>query len=96
LTRVFTLRGEGFGFGVDDGEEHIEARDFEDRLDVVLQAVEDEFAVATPGLALLSAWSIGFPIGFNTILGPFGLIGVAFNDSIVVLTAIREDPRAAG
>jgi len=47
------------------------------------------------GLALLATWSIGFPVSFNTILGTLGLIGVAFNDSIVVLAAIREDPRAA-
>jgi len=46
------------------------------------------------GLALLSTWSIGFPVSFNTILGTFGLIGVAFNDSIVVLASIREDPKA--
>jgi len=53
------------------------------------------------GLGLLSTWSIGFPVSFNTILGTLGLIGVAFNDSIVVLAAIREeegarrgDPRA--
>ncbi|MEM9404986.1 MAG: efflux RND transporter permease subunit [Acidobacteriota bacterium] len=46
------------------------------------------------GLALLSTWSIGFPVSFNTILGTLGLIGVALNDSIVVLAAIRENPRA--
>jgi multidrug efflux pump subunit AcrB len=52
-------------------------------------------AVFSLGLALLSTWSIGFPISFNTILGTLGLIGVALNDSIVVLAAIRADPRAA-
>jgi multidrug efflux pump subunit AcrB len=52
-------------------------------------------AIFSLGLALLSTWSIGFPISFNTILGTLGLIGVALNDSIVVLAAIRADPRAA-
>jgi multidrug efflux pump len=52
-------------------------------------------AIFSMGLALLSTWSIGFPISFNTILGTLGLIGVALNDSIVVLAAIRADPRAA-
>jgi len=52
-------------------------------------------AVFSLGLALLSTWSIGFPISFNTILGTLGLIGVAFNDSIVVLAAILANPRAA-
>ena len=47
------------------------------------------------GLALLSTWAISFPISFNTILGTLGLVGVALNDSIVVLAAIRADPRAA-
>jgi multidrug efflux pump subunit AcrB len=46
------------------------------------------------GLGLLSTFCIGFPVSFNTILGTLGLIGVAFNDSIVVLAAIREDDRA--
>ena len=46
------------------------------------------------GLALLSTWTMGFPVSFNTILGTLGLIGVALNDSIVVLAAIRADPAA--
>ena len=46
------------------------------------------------GLALLSTWAIAFPVSFNTILGALGLIGVALNDSIVVLAAIRADPDA--
>jgi multidrug efflux pump subunit AcrB len=52
-------------------------------------------AVSSLGLALLSTWSIGFPISFNTILGTLGLIGVGLNDSIVVLAAIRANPQAA-
>ncbi len=60
------------------------------RIAVMLVAV----AVLSVGLALLSTWSIGFPVSFNTILGTLGLIGVALNDSIVVLAAIRENPRA--
>ena len=52
-------------------------------------------AIFSLGLALLSTWSIGFPISFNTILGTLGLIGVALNDSIVVLAAIRANPAAA-
>ena len=46
------------------------------------------------GLALLSTWAIQFPISFNTLLGTLGLIGVALNDSIVVLAAIRGDDAA--
>ena len=46
------------------------------------------------GLGLLSTWMISFPLSFNTILGTLGLIGVALNDSIVVIAAIRADARA--
>ncbi len=46
------------------------------------------------GLALLATWTWGFPISFNTILGTLGLIGVALNDSIVVLAAVRDNPLA--
>ena len=46
------------------------------------------------GFALLSTWSISLPIGFNMILGTLGLIGVALNDSIVVISSIRNNPDA--
>jgi multidrug efflux pump subunit AcrB len=46
------------------------------------------------GLGFLSTWAAGLPISFNSILGILGLIGVALNDSIVVLAAIRAHPRA--
>lgn len=51
-------------------------------------------AVASVGLALLSTYFYDLPTSFNTILGTLGLIGVALNDSIVVLAAIRANPRA--
>jgi len=38
---------------------------------------------------------IGYPFGFMAIVGIMGLIGIAINDSIVVLTALRQDPQAA-
>lgn len=46
------------------------------------------------GIGLLATWSIDFPISFNTILGTLGLIGLAFNNSIVVLAAIRANGKA--
>ena len=54
------------------------------------------FAVAglSAGVGLLATWLAGFPFSFNSILGIAGLIGVALNDSIVVLAAIRDDERA--
>ncbi|MEM7008652.1 MAG: efflux RND transporter permease subunit [Thermodesulfobacteriota bacterium] len=51
-------------------------------------------ALMSIGLGQLSTWMIGFPVSFNTILGTLGLIGIAINDSIVVLAAIRGNPVA--
>ena len=53
-------------------------------------------AVFSLGLGFLSTWSMGFPISFNTILGTLGLLGLAFNNSIIVLAAIyaNEDAKA--
>lgn len=46
------------------------------------------------GLGLGSLWVFGFPFGFMAIIGTMGLVGVAINDSIVVLAAIQEDEAA--
>ena len=45
------------------------------------------------GLAQLSLYLTGFPLGFMAIVGTMGLIGIAINDSIVVLAAIRANQR---
>ena len=41
------------------------------------------------GLGPLSLYLYGFPFGFMAIVGTMGLVGIAINDSIVVLAAIR-------
>lgn len=46
------------------------------------------------GLGLMATHFMGLPFSFNTILGTFGLIGVALNDSIVVVAAIRANKAA--
>jgi multidrug efflux pump subunit AcrB len=46
------------------------------------------------GLAVAMLWLFGYPFGFMAIVGTMGLVGVAINDSIVVLAALRESPRA--
>ncbi|MEM7578454.1 MAG: efflux RND transporter permease subunit [Mastigocoleus sp.] len=51
-------------------------------------------AIASFGLGLFSIWLFGYPFGFNPIIGSVGLIGVAVNDSIVVLSAISNHPIA--
>jgi multidrug efflux pump subunit AcrB len=47
------------------------------------------------GLSLAALYVFGYPFGFTAIVGTMGLIGVAINDAIVVLAAIREDPKAS-
>lgn len=51
-------------------------------------------AVLSVGLAVGALSLSGFPFGFTAIIGTMGLIGVAINDTIVVLAAIREDERS--
>ncbi|MEO0688677.1 MAG: efflux RND transporter permease subunit [Pseudomonadota bacterium] len=51
-------------------------------------------AVGSVGNAFLATWLIAYPISFNTLIGTIGLIGLAFNNSIVVLAAIQADDRA--
>ena len=52
-------------------------------------------AIAAIGLAALALWTFGALFGFTAILGTLGLIGLALNDSIVVLAALRADPQAS-
>ncbi|MGB0560394.1 MAG: efflux RND transporter permease subunit [Spirulinaceae cyanobacterium] len=51
-------------------------------------------ALAAVGLAAFALWFFGALFGFTAILGTLGLIGLAINDSIVVLAALREHPEA--
>ena len=59
-----------------------------------LAALIGVVAIASFGLGLFSIWLFGYPFGFNPIIGTVGLIGVAINDSIVVLAAIQQHPIA--
>ncbi|MGB3292509.1 MAG: efflux RND transporter permease subunit [Phormidesmis sp.] len=51
-------------------------------------------AICAVGLAAMALWLFNSIFGFTAILGTLGLIGLAINDSIVVLAALREDPQA--
>ncbi|MDA7951741.1 MAG: efflux RND transporter permease subunit, partial [Pirellulaceae bacterium] len=59
-----------------------------------LAALIAVIAVSAIGLGLGALWVFGFPFGFMAIVGTMGLIGVAINDAIVVLAALRGDPQA--
>lgn len=45
------------------------------------------------GLGPLALYCFGYPFGFMAIVGTMGLVGVAINDSIVVLASIGAAPR---
>ena len=46
------------------------------------------------GMAFFSLWATGFALGFTAIVGTMGMVGIAINDSIVVLAELRSDPLA--
>jgi multidrug efflux pump subunit AcrB len=46
------------------------------------------------GLALLGVWAFGHPMGFLAVVGIMGLVGLAINGAIVVLSALRADEAA--
>ena len=48
------------------------------------------------GLALLGVWLFGYPMGFLAIVGTMGLVGLAINGGIVVLSALRASPHGPG
>ncbi|NES66377.1 MAG: efflux RND transporter permease subunit, partial [Okeania sp. SIO2D1] len=52
-------------------------------------------AISAIGLGFFSLWLFGYPFGFMSLIGTFGLVGIAVNDSVVVLAAILEDPQAS-
>lgn len=61
---------------------------------VRLASIVGAVAILSIGLGMLSLWISGLPIGFNPILGCAGLIGVAINDSIVVIAALQDNEKA--
>ncbi len=50
--------------------------------------------VLSVGLAFLGVWMFGQPNGFNAIIGAMGLVGLAVNGAIVVLSALKANPQA--
>ena len=50
-------------------------------------------AACSGGLGMIGLWAGGYPFGFMAIIGIMGLIGVAINDSIVVIAALQQSDR---
>jgi multidrug efflux pump subunit AcrB len=51
-------------------------------------------AFLSVGLALFGVRSFGWPLGFTAIVGTLGLVGLAINGAIVVLSLLRENEAA--
>lgn len=51
-------------------------------------------AFLSVGLALWGVWLFGYPLGFVAIVGTMGLVGLAINGAIVVLSALKADEDA--
>ncbi len=51
-------------------------------------------ALQAMGLGLFSLTLFDFPFGFQPIIGLLGLVGVAINAAIIILSALRADPAA--
>lgn len=49
-------------------------------------------ATLSIGLGMGALWIFGYPFGFMAIVGTMGLIGIAINDSIVVVAALKSKP----
>ncbi len=50
-------------------------------------------ATLSIGLGMGALWLFGYPFGFMAIIGTMGLVGIAINDSIVVVAALSADQR---
>lgn len=46
------------------------------------------------GLALGGVWMFNLPLGFNAIVGALGLLGIAINGSIVILSLLKGNAQA--
>ncbi|MEO1763774.1 MAG: efflux RND transporter permease subunit [Cyanobacteria bacterium J06629_18] len=50
--------------------------------------------IGSVGLALFALWAFGSVFGFMAIVGTMGLIGIAINGAIIILSAFNEDEGA--
>ncbi|MEZ6137960.1 MAG: efflux RND transporter permease subunit [Pirellulaceae bacterium] len=65
---------------------------------LALRSFRQTFLIALVGLLAVGAatgslWLFGFPFGLTAIVGTLGLVGIAINDSIVVVSILSETAR---
>ncbi|MEM7220737.1 MAG: efflux RND transporter permease subunit [Pseudomonadota bacterium] len=51
-------------------------------------------AILSFGLALFGVRLFGYPFGYMALIGALGMMGLAINGAIIVLSALKADPRA--
>jgi multidrug efflux pump subunit AcrB len=59
-----------------------------------LSAVVFAVAIQSAGMGMLSLWLSQYPFGFTSIIGLMGLMGLAVNAAIVILTELKAAPLA--
>lgn len=59
-----------------------------------LSALVFAVAIQSAGLGMLSLWLSGYPFGFTAIIGLMGLMGLAVNAAIVIMTELKASPLA--
>jgi multidrug efflux pump subunit AcrB len=52
-------------------------------------------ALLSFGLALFGVRLFGYPFGFQALIGALGMVGLAINGAIIVLSALKADPGAS-
>lgn len=52
-------------------------------------------AMMSTGVSLFSVAIMGYPFGINALIGVIGSVGVSVNASIIIFTALRDNPAAA-
>jgi len=57
-------------------------------------AIVGGVAIGSVGMAMFSLKLFGAVFGFMAIVGTLGLVGIAINDTVVVLSALNESPAA--
>ncbi|MCB1684345.1 MAG: efflux RND transporter permease subunit [Pseudomonadales bacterium] len=53
-------------------------------------------ALLSSGLALFGVRLFGWPFGFQALIGTLGMVGLAINGAIIVISALKAEPAASG
>lgn len=59
-----------------------------------LSAIVFAVAIQSVGMGMLSLWTFSYPFAFTAIIGLMGLMGLAINAAIVIMTELKSTPMA--